>query len=111
MPYKDVAKQRAHQLAWSAASRAKEKQIVLAMFNRKCRICGFDNPKALELDHIIEIRRNTATKNDSSAGTGLWHRMARGLLNPEDFQLLCANCHSIKTYDALYVKSDSTNGD
>lgn len=86
---------------WAKKQRADCKAIVLEMYGHKCMECGFSNPLALQLDHIIEIRRNTSS-NFGDAGSALWYKVAKGLLPKSDFRLLCANCHSIKTYKALY---------
>ena len=64
---------------------------VLEKFGGKCVRCGFSDPRALQIDHIY--------------GKGSYPRMYSNslpwdmLLNPEKFQLLCANCNWIKRYE------------
>ncbi len=63
----------------------------------KCAKCGFDNPKALSVDHIN--------------GKGNEHRKTLGGVNiikwivknnfPEDFQILCMNCQFIKRHEEV----------
>src|SRR5687768_8083485 len=74
---------------------------VLALYGGRCVHCGLDDTRVLQLDHV---------NNDGKA-----HRLAVGkdptkvLLEAERdhlagdgsrFQLLCANCHVIKTQEA-----------
>lgn len=68
----------------------KRKAKLYEVFGKKCCLCGFDDVRALQLDH----------KN----GMGRSHRKFRtgvqvyddALKNPEEFQMLCANCNQIK---------------
>lgn len=74
----------------------KARQAVLAEWNCKCVRCGYDSDwRALELDHI---------HGDGYLGRGTgsykhWERLLKTSDLKEVFQLLCANCHKIKTYD------------
>ena len=65
--------------------------------------CGFDNIRALQLDHIIAIKRPDHSTRGIDTGSGLWRKVASGKMPKEEVQLLCANCHSIKTYEELYT--------
>lgn len=123
MPYKDPEKRRAYYRRYNREERApltEEKKMagklyvartptkhreyyrnsvrrlrnrVLEFCGGKCVQCGFSDSQALQLDHIH--------------GGGTTHRKARGLygiwrdalVNPTEFQLLCANCNWIKRYD------------
>jgi 5-methylcytosine-specific restriction endonuclease McrA len=99
MAYKDPIKQREFQRNWQAKQRAKYKEIVLDIFGRACITCGFTNVLALQLDHIIPLKRPDYSTRGSDTGTGLWRKVATGTIPKKDIQLLCANCHSIKTYN------------
>lgn len=59
-----------------------------------CSRCGFDDPRALEMDHIEPLNK-TGGKRQATAQVYL------GILNgnEQNFQLLCANCHAIKSYE------------
>lgn len=74
--------------------RAKDRQRVLDKFGGKCAHCGFDDPRALQIDHVNgggkkEIKEigqyacQVKARNDSSGA----------------YQLLCANCNWIKRFD------------
>jgi hypothetical protein len=60
------------------------------MFDYACAECGYDDERALQIDHL--------------AGGGKQHRKNMStntfylyvLAHPEEFQLLCANCNQIK---------------
>lgn len=74
----------------------RSRSLSLAFLGGKCVRCGFDDPRALQVDHIN--------------GGGCQERKQRGVLSAhllmndiakcglEKYQLLCANCHVIKTY-------------
>lgn len=67
----------------------------IAAMGGVCMHCGFDNPLALQFDHIVPLMRRTsgiAKRKDSD-------RAYRAIVNGEigGIQLLCANCHVIKT--------------
>lgn len=102
MAYKDPIKQREFQRLWQAKQRARYKATVVDMFGGGCMECGFDNILALQLDHVIALRRTDAERGINS-GTSLWRKVASGKVPKELVQLLCANCHSIKTYEELYT--------
>ncbi len=67
---------------------------VLELFGGKCQVCGFGDHRALELDHVYRLEGGTraflgVTRRDMA--------ILSGRVSITDFQLLCANCHKIKT--------------
>lgn len=60
-----------------------------------CAHCGFRNPYALQFDHIIPLRRKEHTKLNIDYYQGKC-KLKEAL---SKVQVLCANCHSIKTYE------------
>lgn len=79
--------------------REKARADVLKILGSKCVGCGFDDPRALHVDHVhddgkvervlfkkdfVKLRRHIA-KNHKS---GRW-------------QILCANCNTIKQWDRM----------
>lgn len=55
-----------------------------------CRQCGYSDQRALEIDHVVPVRHRSGGKE--------WHReMSNIRANPHQYQLLCANCHTIKS--------------
>lgn len=99
MAYKDQRKQKEFQRVWQAKKRAQYKEIVFGMFGRACMGCGFSNVLALQLDHKLPIKRKSDQSRGFNSGTALWRKVAVGIFPKSDFQLLCANCHAIKTYE------------
>ncbi|MGY4567109.1 5-methylcytosine-specific restriction endonuclease McrA [Bradyrhizobium sp. USDA 3256] len=58
--------------------------------------CGFDDERALEFDHIVPVRRGSSgVRPGHDCGEALYRQIVRG--KREGIQLLCANCHAIKT--------------
>ena len=102
MAYKDKDKQRAFQRAYQAKRRAEHKKTVLEMFGGGCMECGYSNILALQIDHVVAIRRKSRDTRNSDSGANLWRKVAIGEVSEESVQLLCANCHAIKTYNELY---------
>jgi len=70
--------------------RFKHRQQILNFYRNKCAICGFDDVRALQLDHI----NGGGTKENKSISSAGINR--RALKHPEEYQLLCANCNWIK---------------
>lgn len=63
---------------------------ILEFYGGKCVQCGFDDWRALQLDHIIPLSQ-TGEKRVSPSQT---YRDAER--NPDKYQLLCANCNAVK---------------
>lgn len=62
---------------------------MLDLLGGRCVRCGYHDRRALEIDHLIP-RKETRLKE--------WHReMSNIREHPEQYQLLCANCHTIKS--------------
>ena len=69
----------------------------------KCMRCGVDDERCLEFDHRIPLRRG---KSGLSKAAHTADKTYRAVLNGDRsaYELLCANCHSIKT------REDQKNG-
>lgn len=75
--------------------RALKQQILLA-YGLRCNQCGFSDVRALHIDHVHE---NGAA--DRRRFTALQRMTAIIRLGfPHDYQLLCANCNTIKACEA-----------
>jgi 5-methylcytosine-specific restriction endonuclease McrA len=62
----------------------------------KCKICGYDKDwRALELDHIIPVKQ----------GRGKLRDKCYDKAQVSNWQILCANCHAIKTFNEQSVLS------
>src|SRR5438046_10761531 len=73
----------------------KNRQWVFDALGGKCVKCGFTDVRALQVDHI-----DATTKRNAEPGGVLLYRLLRhGTRQLKDFQLLCCNCHCIKTFE------------
>lgn len=64
---------------------------IFVLLGHSCTRCGFDDKRALQVDHIAG--GGNAEKRKLK-GNGMVDR--RVLQHPEDYQILCANCNWIK---------------
>ncbi len=81
-----------------AEERMKQKEWAFTIFDGKCVKCGFDDIRTLEIDHI----NGGGTKERTEIGHGPIY--GRVLQHPEKYQLLCANCHKIKTHERKEIR-------
>lgn len=97
MPYKDKDVQREYQRVRQQQNKIKYREIVSKMFGGKCQApdCGYDKSIfAFQLDHINPVLRKKGVKDETSQ---MWRKVALGKVSMEGLQMLCANCHWIKT--------------
>jgi 5-methylcytosine-specific restriction endonuclease McrA len=75
---------------------------VIKILGGKCAVCGIKDYRVLEIDHIIPLNLGRRRKGlDRSSDYTYRHIIETG--NTDNLQLLCANCHTIKT---LYQKEN-----
>ena len=78
--------------------RARDRAMAIAKMGGKCMHCGFDDARALQFDHIIPVLRRLNGVSRNRAGSHDSYKEVLDMPRPaEKFQLLCANCHVIKT--------------
>jgi hypothetical protein len=104
VPYKDPNRRKEALRTYYHQGPGKEKHrqyhlglklgVFAAYGGAKCVGCGFEDHRALNLDHIAgggsEHRRNSPS--------GTIYLQLKRLGYPEGYQVLCANCNSIKKY-------------
>ena len=80
---------------------------VLRHYSRdlKCARCGFNDVRALSIDHI----NGGGQRQVRSGVTMLYHWLRRNNY-PADFQVLCMNCQFIKREENKECKRDSAAG-
>lgn len=61
--------------------------------DKSCEMCGFDDIRALDFDHIDPASKNFGIARAISNGCA-WNKI---LLEIEKCRILCANCHRIRT--------------
>lgn len=97
MAYKDKEKQRAFQRKWQAIYHIRRRDKMIALFGGRCSKCGYDTHKAaLQFDHKKPVM-NSRIKRRS--GVRLIQAIMAGRIKKSDIQMLCANCHAIKTFE------------
>jgi len=84
----------------------KTKLTVINHYGGKCVHCGYDDIRALQIDHIngngAEHRRQLSKKYKAKGKSFAGYTTYRWLIQnnfPDGFQVLCANCNYIKHYE------------
>ena len=64
----------------------------------RCVRCGFDDIRALQIDHVAGdgASHRRASPTNGNQGTTLYGAIIRGTVDRARFQVLCANCQWIK---------------
>jgi 5-methylcytosine-specific restriction endonuclease McrA len=76
-------------------SRAQLRAKAIKAMGGRCVRCGFSDARALQFDHIKPIRRGlTGISKKAHADMATYRAVLKGKTG---IQLLCANCHAIKT--------------
>ena len=70
-----------------------KKRQALDILGHKCIRCGFDDERALQVDHVVPVGK---WHPDRRYGERFWGKI---IAHPEQFQRLCANCNVIKNYE------------
>jgi hypothetical protein len=87
----NLKKLRSYYRAW----RGRVRLEAIKRLGGKCALCGHSQIHALEIDHIVPLRRARRRGFDKSSRIEL--DLSRGFRLTE-FQLLCANCHAVRTW-------------
>ena len=82
-----------HRITFNKCRRRRRTEAIAAL-GGKCIRCGFDDYRALQIDHVNGGGREKLSKLN---GLGYMNQVIQSVLNGESqFQLLCANCNWIK---------------
>lgn len=73
---------------------ARKKKAALALLGDKCAKCGFDDPRALQIDHI-----NQRAREENKKATAVRYAQVLNGQRLNELQLLCANCNVIKVWE------------
>lgn len=104
MPFKDKKVAREYARIYQNARHYRIRNEVIDSMGGECARCCNNDKRVLQIDHIIEILRGkNSIKRISS--WALISRIHQGKEDMTKLQLLCANCHMIKT-----VESQRTTG-
>lgn len=101
MPYKDSEKQKAFQRENLANKNLIRRIVVLEFLGGKCARCAISDYRCLQIDHIKPILR---ARTDIPRGQRTVSEVYMDREDIENLQVLCANCHFIKTFheDMVY---------
>lgn len=80
----------------SRVAKAKLKASLFDMYGHSCVWCGFDDKRALTLDH----KRNNGNEERRSIGERGVYLKAKNCFLPDEYQILCMNCQFIKRCEA-----------
>jgi len=81
---------KAYMRAYAKTYNKNLRQRVLSLIGARCCRCGFDDARALQIDH--KYGGGTKERRRFSYTTYYLHT----LHHPENYQVLCANCNTIK---------------
>jgi predicted secreted protein len=76
----------------SREAKARLKDKLFDMYGRSCALCGFDDIRALTLDHI---NGNGNTERKELGERGVYRRAAE-TYRPDEYRTLCMNCQFVE---------------
>jgi hypothetical protein len=84
---------------YSSRSRAKVRQQIIAALGGKCQRCGFDDWRALQVDHV---NGGGSRHRSTYVSMSRYYKdiLASAQAQSGEYQLLCANCNQVKRYEA-----------
>lgn len=90
---------------WSKNRDINLRKQIYAKLGDKCLWCGFDDPRALQIDHVNDDGykdRNNKFRNWNS------YNKYKTILNDTEgrFQILCANCNMIKMQNSTIRREE-----
>jgi hypothetical protein len=87
---------RAHLNRLERESARRKRVAVLSALGDKCNRCGFSDTRALQIHHTVGSYR----EDKKVFGTGAhYYRNVLKLISTGKYELLCANCHAIETFE------------
>jgi hypothetical protein len=100
MPYTNLVARRAYQATFYRREYKKNRDRCFELLTPKCVKCGFDDIRALNIDHV----NGGGTKEAKSFG-GSYYKKIRLKLESgsREYQILCANCNQIKRHETNAV--------
>jgi len=76
--------------------RWKRRLHLISLLGSKCRKCGIDDPRVLQINHI----NGNGIKDYKKRGSnGLYNDILSGKRRKDDLELLCANCNVLYEYE------------
>lgn len=83
------------------------KGLILDALGRKCVRCGFDDIRALQVDHV---NGDGCAERKKGGSHDQYLRVLKSIRNKENkYQILCANCNWIKRHENKEWDADNLN--
>jgi hypothetical protein len=83
--------------------RIRKRRELIALLGNKCKICGFSDIRAIEIDHIkgggTADKRMISPSSGEGADRMYAYYIKRPKLAIETLQILCRNCNRIKQFE------------
>jgi hypothetical protein len=73
--------------------RNRRRRVIIDLLGGECRICGFDDNRALQFDHVHGDEKQDKNRSNRNY---LSYVLNSVMADEGKFQLLCANCNWIK---------------
>lgn len=80
----------------SRRSKAKQRERLFEMYGHACSVCGFDDKRALTLDH----KQNNGNEERKQIGDRGVYKKAKENYLPNEYRILCMNCQFITRIEA-----------
>ena len=108
MPYKDPTKQKYVQRIDASNRNYIKRFTVIQFLGGSCLDCGEDDFRCLQIDHITPILR---VEKYANAGNVTVMNVYMDRIAVEDLQVLCANCHAVKSFNDRTIYSNYIGDD
>lgn len=90
-----ISKGKENMKSYQKENQRKKRLAILEIMGSKCVRCGFNDKRALQIDHIKG--GGVKSRKKETSGKGYAHFVLQSFLKGEGrYQLLCANCNWIK---------------
>jgi hypothetical protein len=100
MPYKDKEKQKAFQKVWKRTRTSKYSELK----DKPCTDCGNRfHFSAMDWDHVVGKKKRILSKMTSYSEKNVFKEIVK-------CELVCANCHRIRTYNRIMENIAGTQG-
>ena len=79
-------------------ARIRRRKLLIVKWGNRCQKCGYsDHPEILQFDHIRPLYRGTNGLKKVVSD----HMLKEVMTSPKLFELLCPNCHILKTRNEI----------
>lgn len=94
---KNPEKRRKYQVSW----RWKLRMEIIEAYGGRCVCCRESTPEFLQIDHIHDDGAKMRNEQKEQVGGALYRKLRSLGFPKENYQLLCANCNSAKSFFSI----------